>query len=324
MRDFGQGAVDPPPPSDQGVVSSDDATTAPPFPEEWFAGPATVFKPVHGFVLNPRNTRTHSAEQIRQLQTSMMEFGFTNPILEDAEGVVAGHGRIQAAKLLYDEFGVVLTLPDGTMIPYGCVPVLSCEGWSPDKRRAYAIADNQLALNAGWDEALLRAELLDLDSLGIDASLMGFDDAENPFGKTRSSVEYSGKIETPTYVPKLDAAPPLGSLLKRDKADALLEAIDLAHDAEVIPEDVAAFLRLAAHRHIVFDYHSIAEYYCHASPEVQRLMEASALVIIDFDDAIEHGYVALSHALAGIYSDTEDGDEAAAEAANEGRAGAAN
>jgi len=274
-------------------------------PAEWFTGPATTFKPIASLALNPRNTRTHSDEQVRQLQASMVEFGFTNPILEDAEGVVAGHGRIRAASGLYDEFGLTLALPDGTEIPPGCVPVLSCEGWSAEKRRAYAIADNQLALNAGWDEALLRTELLDLESLGIDAALMGFDDADNPLGK-RSSVEYSGKIETPLYVPKQDAPPPIAALLKREKADALIDAIDIA---QAVPEEVREFLRLAANRHIVFDYHACAEYYCHASPQVQRLMEASALVIIDFDDAIEHGYVSLSDALAGIYSDTEDGDE---------------
>ena len=328
MRDFDQGAVDPPP-TGIGVVSRnpDDDPTAPPLlpaadalPETWFApGPATSFKPIASLALNPRNTRTHSDAQVRQLQASMIEFGWTNPVLEDAEGVVAGHGRIAAAAALYDEFGLTLTLPDGTDIPPGCVPVLSCEGWSADKRRAYAIADNQLALNAGWDEALLRSELLDLDSLGIDAALMGFDSADNPFGK-RSSVEYSGKIETPLYVPKQDAPPPLDALLKREKFDALLDEIEATAD---VPLELAAFLSMAAHRHIVFDYHAIAEFYCHAPPHVQRLMEASALVIIDFDDAIEHGYVALSDALAGIYSDTEDGDESAAQdAANEGPADA--
>jgi hypothetical protein len=311
VQDFAQGTPDIPPPG-EGVVSHTphDASGVPPF----LTGPATAFKPITGLVLNPRNTRTHSDEQVRQLKASMVEFGFTNPILEDAEGVVAGHGRIKAAAGLYAEFGITLYLPDDTPIPFGCVPVLSCEGWSPEKRRAYAIADNKLALNAGWDEDLLRAELLDLDSLGIDSSLMGFESDDDLFGKSRSSVEYSGKIETPTYTPKLDDAPPLDALVKREKADALLAGIeDLAH---TLPADVAEFLRLAAHRHIVFDYHSIAEYYCHAPATVQRLMEASALVIIDFGDAIEHGYVSLSHALAGIYSDTEDGDAAAAEAAN--------
>jgi len=119
-----------------------------------------------------------------------------------------------------------------------------------------------------------------------------------------------------TAAPSSDAPPPLDALLKREKFDALLDAIDNADEAMVgkpghgtIPAEVAAFLRMAAHRHVVFDYHAIAEFYCHAAPVVQRLMEASALVIIDFDDAIEHGYVSLSDALAGIYSDTEDGDE---------------
>lgn len=107
-----------------------------------------------------RNSRTHSEEQIAKVAASIERFGFTNPILVGEDGVViAGHGRLLAARLL-------------EMV---AVPVIVCAGWSDEERRAYVIADNQLALEAGWDEELLRLELGELRDLGFDLALTGFD-----------------------------------------------------------------------------------------------------------------------------------------------------
>jgi hypothetical protein len=90
------------------------------------------------------NARTHSKEQVAQIAASIREFGFTNPVLVDeADGVIAGHGRLEAAASL----GVVE------------VPVIVARGWSQAQKRAYVLADNQLALNAGWDENLLSSEI---------------------------------------------------------------------------------------------------------------------------------------------------------------------
>lgn len=106
-----------------------------------------------------RNARTHSDEQVAQIAASIREFGFTNPVLVDADGgIIAGHGRVMAAKLL--------ELPT--------VPCLRLAHLSEAQRRAYVIADNQIALNAGWDEDMLRAELLDLKGEGFDLDLLGF------------------------------------------------------------------------------------------------------------------------------------------------------
>jgi DNA modification methylase len=107
-----------------------------------------------------RNSRTHSENQIKQVANSITEFGFTNPVLIDSDnGIIAGHGRVMAAQLLCLD----------------SVPCLRLGHYSEAPKRAYIIADNQLALNADWDEDMLRAELLDLQGIEFDMDLLGFD-----------------------------------------------------------------------------------------------------------------------------------------------------
>lgn len=114
-------------------------------------------------IANDRNTRTHSDLQVDQIKRSISEFGFTNPILVDENNtVIAGHGRLRAAI----EMGL-----DG-------VPTIELSNLSPEQKAAYVIADNQLALNAGWDIDLLSEELTMLDEVGLDISLLGFNDNE--------------------------------------------------------------------------------------------------------------------------------------------------
>ena len=123
---------------------------------------ATDIKQIKTSGLTPyaKNSRTHSDEQVQQIASSIQEFGFTNPVLVDSEGgIVAGHGRVLAAGLLGMEY----------------VPTIDI-GWLTDtQRRAYVIADNQLALNAGWDESILKLEIGELGDLGFDTELLGFD-----------------------------------------------------------------------------------------------------------------------------------------------------
>lgn len=110
-----------------------------------------------------RNSRTHSDEQVAQIAASIREWGWTMPILiDETGGIIAGHGRIMAAQKLGIED----------------VPCMTATGWSEAKRRAYVIADNKLALNAGWDDEMLRVEFGELRDLDFDLSLTGFDDAE--------------------------------------------------------------------------------------------------------------------------------------------------
>ena len=118
-----------------------------------------------------RNSRTHSDEQISQIAASIKEWGWTTPVLVDEQGgIIAGHGRTLAAQRLKMKE----------------VPVMVAKGWSEAKRRAYVIADNKLALNAGWDNEMLRLELGELDATGFDLELTGFvgdDLTETMFGK---------------------------------------------------------------------------------------------------------------------------------------------
>jgi len=124
---------------------------------------SVVYLPIAALKPASRNARTHSPEQIVQLQRSITEFGWTNPILiDDASGIVAGHGRLRAA--------IALGMDQ--------VPTITLTGLSAAQKRALIIADNKLAMNAGWDDDLLRAELGELGIDGFDLSLIGFSDTE--------------------------------------------------------------------------------------------------------------------------------------------------
>jgi len=109
------------------------------------------------------NARTHSPEQIMKLRSSLREFGFINPVIIDKDyGIIAGHGRVMAAK----EEGIAE------------VPCVFAEHLTEAQKRAYILADNRLALNAGWDAEMLSVEIADLQASDFDVSLLGFDDAE--------------------------------------------------------------------------------------------------------------------------------------------------
>jgi ParB-like chromosome segregation protein Spo0J len=106
------------------------------------------------------NSRTHSEQQVQQVAASIKEFGFTNPILIDHDGgIIAGHGRLQAAQLLsLDE-----------------VPTITLEGLTEAQRKAYVIADNKLALNAGWNDELLKVEIEALTESDFNLDILGWD-----------------------------------------------------------------------------------------------------------------------------------------------------
>ena len=109
-----------------------------------------------------KNSRTHSPEQVGQIAASIKEFGFRNPILVDGVGIIAGHGRLLAAqKLGLDQ-----------------VPTIDCSDMTESQKKAYIIADNKLAMNAGWDTSMLSIEMKDLKDEGFDLALLGFDDKE--------------------------------------------------------------------------------------------------------------------------------------------------
>ena len=123
---------------------------------------AIAYRSIETLSANPHNARTHSKHQIRQIADSLKAFGFTNPVLiDDKSTIIAGHGRIEAAKLL----GIAL------------VPTIRLENLSLNQIRAYVIADNRLAENAGWDKSILAIELQHLITIenDLEVTITGFE-----------------------------------------------------------------------------------------------------------------------------------------------------
>ena len=167
-----------------------------------------------------------------------------------------------------------------------------------DDIRAAAIVarDNLTSDKGGYDEPELLALLTaDEDVL----ALSGYDDDD--LAVLRASIDgddrqglgdtYTTKVDPVQYEPTMDEPPPARSLVDRTRTNDLLAAI---HDTPDLPDDVRDFLVAGAQRHLVFDYAKVAEFYAHADPGVQALMEQSALVIIDVGDAIRYGYARLA------------------------------
>lgn len=161
-----------------------------------------------------RNARTHSDEQVGQIAASIREWGWTTPVLVDEAGmIIAGHGRVMAAQRL----GIAT------------VPVMVAKGWSDAQKRAYVLADNKLALNAGWDAELLKVEIGDLDDAGFDLALTGFDGdelvaitADVPDNAALGGLDGFGNntIANMTIVVPADEADDLKSRLKEIAANA--------------------------------------------------------------------------------------------------------
>lgn len=227
------------------------------------------------------NAKKHSDEQVGQIAASIREFGFNNPVLIDGDnGIIAGHGRVLAARKL----GMTL------------VPVIRLKHLTDAQRRAYILADNRIAeTGGGWNEELLKAELDRLTEEGFDVGLTGFDAADiEELGGDGDA--YTRKVEAPTYEPK-GPKPAISDLMDETKTKALIAKIE----SSALPEDEKRFLIAAAHRHTVFNFESIAEYYAHSEAAVQELFEDSALVIIDFGKAIEQGFVVVSEGIRDAF-----------------------
>jgi len=155
------------------MARSSTKTKAPAAPAG--APPAIELRPIGTLKGYERNARKHPPEQVAQIAASMQEFGWTIPVLvREDDTIVAGHGRVMAIETLWDR-DMDVTFPGGETVPRGYVPVLVARGWSEDQFRAYVLADNQLAANAEWDEALLKIEVRDLNMSGFDLGLIGFD-----------------------------------------------------------------------------------------------------------------------------------------------------
>ena len=216
---------------------------------------------------NPRK----NDDAVDKVALSISAFGFKVPVVIDANNViVTGRTRVKAAKKL----GITT------------VPCIKADDLTDEQIKAFRLADNKVAEFSQWDEEKLLKELEGLED--IDMSLYGFvfpDDAEDE----GEDDTYTDKTNIPQYDIQGET-PALSELVNEDKTNELLEEIE---NSELSYEE-KEFLKKAAQRHLVFNYKKVAEFYANASPEMQELMEKSALVIIDYNDAIMNGYTNLT------------------------------
>lgn len=233
------------------------------------------------------NAKLHPERQIEQIRSSILEFGFNDPIAIDENNVVIeGNGRLMAIKDL----------------GYKEVDCIRIKGLTEDQQRAYILVHNKLTMNTGFDIEILNKELEKIKS--IDMKQFDFEidiDFDNDID-TGDGNQYSHKVEIPQYEPTGEC-PDIYELCDSGKADSFLEEIGEAN----VTDDEKDFLIKATRRLYEFNYKKIAEYYAQATPEMQELMEHLALVIIDFDNAIAYGYAQLSAALEEMRG--EDNEE---------------
>lgn len=227
------------------------------------------------------NAKEHPLEQIEQIKKSILEFGNNDPIAVWNNEIVEGHGRYEALKQLGEKE----------------IPIIRLDNLTDEQRKAYTLVHNKLTMNSDFDIELLSLELADIET--IDMTDFGFDlgfdeeddeeDEENP---------YTTKINIPQYEIKGEE-PTIEELYDNEKTETLLKKIE----SSKVSEEQKDFLRKSAMRHLGFNYSKIAEYYAHQDKEMQELMEESALVIIDYEDAIKNGYAEL---IKGIEANSDD------------------
>ena len=227
------------------------------------------------YVNNPRK----NDDAVDMVASSIKNFGFKVPLIIDGnDEVIAGHTRLKAAKKLGLEK----------------VPCIVAADLNEQQIKAFRIADNKVSEFSTWD-----ADLLELELEGLQDIFTGFEpkdliepDLENP---------YTAKIQTPVYE-ITENNPEVMDLVNRNKTQYLIDNINQSD----VSDEEKEFLILAAYRHLVFSYKDIADYYARANKEMQELMEMSALVIIDYEDAIRNGYVHLSKSINEMMDETDE------------------
>lgn len=233
--------------------------------------------PAEGFKVrvDENNYRKHPDNNKRLIKRSLRENGAGRSIVVDNTGAsIGGSGVLEQAEALGLKQRIVET--DGSELV-----VVVRKDISPDdpRRKQLALADNATTDQSEWDVEALQRDWTDEELEG-----WGVDDISD----RKKDDTYTDKIDGLTYEPTGENVY-INELYDTGKYAELMAVIDRSD----VPDDAKEMLRIAATRHIVFDYRKMAEYYAKASPEVQRLMEQSALVIVDFDSAIQNGFVVL-------------------------------
>lgn len=231
---------------------------------------------------NPRNNEN----AVEYVANSIKEFGFKVPIIIDENNtIVCGHTRYLASKKL----GLTE------------VPCVIADDLTPEKIKAFRLIDNKTNEFATWNEDLLLEELKAIED--IDMQNYGFEEIAEAMDEI-DVEKYTQSLTSPHYEIKGEK-PDISELVNLDKSKELEEEIQNSS----LSYEEKEFLINASKRHNVFDYGKIAEYYAHADEEMQKLMEKSALVIIDYNDAVLNGYTTLSEKLKNLMEKDRNNNE---------------
>lgn len=229
--------------------------------------------------LNEHNPRTINKRQLDKLVKSIEEFPEMTelrPIVVDENNtILGGNMRYRAMQKLGMD----------------TAEVVKVSGLTDEQKREFIIKDNVAFGDWDWDVLANEWDTDDLDEWGLDI----------PGANGKQKDRYTKKTNIPQYE-ITGKNPMISELYDLDKYNELIEEIEQAD----ISDEVKEFLKLSASRHIVFNYQYIAEYYAHADKNVQQLMEDSALVIIDYDDAIKDGFVRLSEDVIQMESEDDE------------------
>lgn len=257
--------------------------------------------PIAKLSVDPNNARTHSDRNLTAIAHSLKQFGQRKPIVVTADNVViAGNGTLVAAITLDWKHIDIVRIP---------------ADWTDDQIKAFAIADNRTQDLSEFDVDVLLGQLQELGDTDFDLSSLGFDgDYISELGELNDNKDLerlAGRIDDESYTAKVTVPhyeiigeqPGLDELFDDTRATELQAEIV---DAD-IPLEVQQFLSVAAMRHVVFNYRKIAEYYPHAPKEIQRLMEESALIIIDLKDAIRLGFAKFTESIEELIAEEENG-----------------
>lgn len=252
--------------------------------------------PVKSLHLDPANANTHPEKNMQAIIASLREFGQRQVIIarKGTNTVIAGNGRLMAAHALgWEEIACVFVEDDDITA------------------MRYAIADNRTSELSEWDGEVLSQLLTtiqddfgSLEGTGFDTGDLDellSDLGESGKGLDDSGGHYTDKIKIPVYEPKGEK-PAISELFCDERPEALIKRIEAAG----LDEELSSFLIHGARRFTEFNYRKIADYYAHSPAEVQDIMESLALVIVDYDRAIEEGFIKLSKRLAELAGEEED------------------
>lgn len=237
-----------------------------------------------------KNNKIHTDEQLTVIRKSIADFWYVQKICVDKNNeIIIWHWRLEAIKQL-----------NKTWSRWDSIEVNVLDNLSDNEIKKLRLIDNKSNEMAEWDFENIKFELDELDDMELNEVFGDMEWLED-YGEETEDDKYTKKVESPVYIPK-EEMPEMDQLFDNAKTKELLVDIEKSN----VSADIKEFLTMAAHRQTVFNFDKVAEYYSHLWKEEQELFEDNALVIIDYNKAIEKWYVKLTEDMIQLQLDSKD------------------